>query len=374
MVVQRACVVCETPLNASDGLPSSQLCNSPICKFNYRNHLTARRPCCKACGRAMQINSTAPGFISICSRAECLSWSPSIRSQHASFCRICGVFLRNQGAGNARQVCASPFCQEWDSNIRAAESQTQRAISFKKRLGDLEGLVHERALDLLPELRKDASLITIVLPYLEHNLKPSSPERRQRVEAGFLEIAVAAFASKEEIDTFESTPDLAQPELSDPEEPLQSSINDDQREKRFSRLNGLACSACGGRCCNLGGDSAFLSIEKFREIFRSRPEATPEVVVSEYMARIPGESFDESCIFHSIHGCSLAREQRSIICNRYLCSSLELMREHVNEGSSRFILAATNLRDEDDPERKVLRIQIADDHEKQILQSSTTDK
>ncbi len=374
MVVQKFCVVCETPLSTSHGLPNSQLCNSPICKFNYRNYLTANRPSCKACGRVMQISRTVPGFFSICSKTECQALSPSIRSQHASFCVICGVFIRTQIAGVARHVCASPFCQEWDSNNRAAELQTKRAISFQKRRSELESLAREQALDLLPVLRQDSSLTTIVLPFLEHNLKPSSSERRQRVEAGFLEIALAAYASKEETDTFESTPDLAQTEHSDTQEHLPLSSNNDRLEKRFTRLNGSACSTCGGRCCNLGGDRAFLSIEQFREIFRSRPDTTPIAVVAEYMARIPDESFENSCIFHGIQGCNLAREQRSIICNRYLCGSLELLREHVNQGASKFILAATNLRDEDDPKLMVLRIKIADDHDERILQSAASDK
>ncbi len=213
-----------------------------------------------------------------------------------------------------------------------------------------------------------------MLPYLEHNLKPSSPERRQRVEAGFLDIAVAAFASKAEADTVVSTTDVAERDPPVQEEKLPSSTNDDHREERFARLNGAACSTCGGRCCNLGGDRAFLSIEQFREIFRSRPDATPESIVAEYMAKIPDESFENSCIFHGIHGCNLAREQRSIICNRYLCGSLELLKEHVDEGASKFILAATNLRDEDDPELKVLRIKIADEHAEQKLQIASSDK
>ena len=111
-------------------------------------------------------------------------------------------------------------------------------------------------------------------------------------------------------------------------------------------------------------------MDKFREIFRERPDATPEGIVAEYMARIPEESFEKSCIFHGQNGCSLTRVQRSDTCNNYLCSSLELLRNHVWENTSNFLLAATNLRDEDDPERKVYRIKIVGDDHERMLESA----
>ncbi len=111
-------------------------------------------------------------------------------------------------------------------------------------------------------------------------------------------------------------------------------------------------------------------MDKFREIFRERPDATPEGIVAEYMARILEESFEHSCIFHGHHGCSLTREQRSVTCNNYLCSSLELLRNHVWENTSNFLLAATNLLDEEDPERKVYRIKIVGDDHERMLESA----
>lgn len=92
--------------------------------------------------------------------------------------------------------------------------------------------------------------------------------------------------------------------------------------------------------------------------------------MAEYMARIPEESFEYSCIFHGLKGCSLTREQRSSTCNTYLCSSLELLRNHVCENASEFLLAATNLRDENDPELKVYRIKIVEDDNERMLEST----
>lgn len=297
-----------------------------------------------------------------------------MRNPLAVFCSICGIFLPNQSFGSTPHLCKSQFCRDLEFRDSAAEIQKIRELNRAKRLKELESLARERAQHLRPELREKDSLKIIVLPFLEHNLKPPSIERKQRVEAGFLEVAFTAYASEQrlnpqsETNNGESLTDL-------PDQTSLTHTNDEQLENRFARLSGSACGTCGGRCCIQGGDRAFLNIEKFLEIFRSRPEATPEGVVAEYMDRIPGESFEGSCIFHGINGCSLAREQRTGICNRYLCPSLiVLRRDCVGERSSKYVLAATNLIDVEDPELKVFRIKIADELEETMLESAANDR
>ncbi len=370
MVIHKNCVVCDSLLSM-DGGTRSQLCSSPNCALKYRNHLKSKLPCCRACGRPTGNYKTAPGFLSICARSECQTKATAIRSPHASFCRICGIYLSNHGESDTQHVCQSPFCQRWDSSNRMADSQVRRATTFLKRRSELEELAQERAKILLPELSQDTLRKTIVLPYLEHNLNPSTPERRRSVEAGFLAIAFEAYALNEDSSPkTETNPDQSDAELSAPAPSSLTPITDDSFDQRFARLNGFACATCGGRCCQLGCDHAFLRVEKFLEIFRERPDATPEGIVAEYMGRIPEESFEYSCIFHGRNGCSLTREQRSDTCNNYLCSSLELLRDHVFENKSEFLLAATNLRDEDDPEPKVYRIKMVDDHHERMLESA----
>ena len=179
-----------------------------------------------------------------------------------------------------------------------AETQRLRAAVFMKRRSELEEIAQVRAKVLLPELSQDthsqgthsqgALRKTIVLPYLEHNLKPSTPERRQTVEAGFLEIAIVAYASKEAHSLqLGCNNDQSDAELSAPAESSLEPATDALFDQRFARLNGSACATCGGRCCQLGGDHAFLKVDKFQEIFRERPDATPVGIVAEYMARIP---------------------------------------------------------------------------------------
>ncbi len=159
--------------------------------------------------------------------------------------------LQSQRERNATQpVCQSPFCQRWDSNNKMAESQKLRATTFLKRRSELEELAQERAKVLLPVRSQDTLRKTVVLPYLEYNLKPSTPERRQSVEAGFLANAFAAYALKEDFPPEpETNPDPSEAELSAAEPSSLAPITDELFDQRFARLNGSACATCGGRCC-----------------------------------------------------------------------------------------------------------------------------
>ncbi len=323
---------------------------------------------------------TAPGFLSICATSECQTKATAIRNPNAAFCRICGIYILNHIESGTQPVCPSPFCRRWDSSNTMAETQKLRAATFMKRRNELEEIAQKRVGVLLPELSQDRLCRetvrkTIALPYVEHNLKPSTPERMQKVEAGFLEIAIAAYASNEDLSPqLVTNSDQSDAELLAVVPSSLAPATDELFDQRFARLNGSACSTCGGRCCKLGSDHAFLRVDKFREIFRERPDATPEGIVAEYMARIPEESFEYSCIFHGLNGCNLTREQRSVTCNSYLCSSLELLRIHVRENTSNFVLAATNLRDEDDSDLKVYRIKIVQDDHERMLESAPNDR
>ena len=298
-----------------------------------------------------------------------------ITNPSAAFCVICGVFLPNRVVGRMAQICPSLFCREWELSNSVAELHKARELNLVKRRNELEALVCERAQQLQPKLSEEVSLKIVVLPFLPHNLKPPSIERMHTVETGFLEIALAAYASEDRLQPQSETGNgEPKTDQSHPDRTLLEQAIDERRDRRFASMSGSACGTCGGQCCNQGGDHAFLDNKKFLEIFRGRPEATPEGIVAEYMDRIPEESFENSCIFHRIDGCSLSREQRSGICNRYLCPSLLSLRDGVRADSSRFLFAATNLRDLDDPEPKVFRIKLADDEEISVLESAPNDR
>lgn len=87
-------------------------------------------------------------------------------------------------------------------------------------------------------------------------------------------------------------------------------------------LVGLACATCRGYCCRAGGNEAYMTPAVFRRVLAQSPDLTPADLQRAYLSRIPQESYEESCIFHSRTGCTLPRDRRADICNNFLCSGV----------------------------------------------------
>jgi hypothetical protein len=83
-----------------------------------------------------------------------------------------------------------------------------------------------------------------------------------------------------------------------------------------------ACSICKGGCCSIGEEHAFIKQETIFRYMSNHPDQKPEQVLEAYMAYLPDESFEESCVNHTETGCSLPRDMRSHVCNGYVCESL----------------------------------------------------
>ena len=86
-----------------------------------------------------------------------------------------------------------------------------------------------------------------------------------------------------------------------------------------------ACAACGGSCCRLGGDTAFLTADTLRFIWRDHPRLSKDELIAAYAERVPDQAVEGSCIFHTAQGCNLPGHLRSVICNTYLCAPLKAM-------------------------------------------------
>jgi len=293
-----------------------------------------------------------------------------MRSPGVVFCRICGAYLARDDEVSRGGICGSQLCKQLDSQFEVIVQANKNAIEEEKRRCEMVEVVRRRSIALRANLNHGPLLRIVVLPFLEHNLEPPSEERRGRVEAGFLELASNAYALNSEETRFIP----ADPPQMKSEEHTNLNSELDESEQRFSRLNASACGLCSGRCCNLGGDEAFLPIDKFREVLRSRPELSPDEIVKEYMDRIPVETFVDSCIFHGIKGCGLSREQRSISCNVYECSSLRDLRDGIDENPSAFLLASTNFREVNGSEQKVYRMSLSTDTSEECLLKSPSDR
>jgi len=92
------------------------------------------------------------------------------------------------------------------------------------------------------------------------------------------------------------------------------------REKDQSSLAILnACSTCRGQCCRMGHRHAFITAEFLAWRLVHEPDADPEAIIDEYINRIPEQSMNDSCLYHTTTGCAMPRELRSGTCNDFLC-------------------------------------------------------
>lgn len=83
-----------------------------------------------------------------------------------------------------------------------------------------------------------------------------------------------------------------------------------------------ACTTCRGACCPQGREHAFLVAEFLAWRLLEEPGLTPEAMVADYLARIPAETCEDSCVYHGPRGCVLPREIRGPTCNDFVCSGI----------------------------------------------------
>jgi hypothetical protein len=89
----------------------------------------------------------------------------------------------------------------------------------------------------------------------------------------------------------------------------------------------IGCALCRGDCC-LNGEArmAYLDVETVQH-FRSRHrDASFDDVMQAYLSRLPRRVTEGGCYFQGSRGCTLPREMRSNVCNRYFCEEMRRFR------------------------------------------------
>jgi hypothetical protein len=146
-------------------------------------------------------------------------------------------------------------------------------------------------------------------PFVDRPLVPLPVARRTAFEKHLRHVVQESFVKSPREDELASAPEH------DP-------ANDNRlaNERPESAILNAACIACRGDCCLQGANKyAFISenmIHRFRWL---HPEATSDEVAEVYLAALPDQSVEDSCVFHGDRGCTLPREHRSSICNEFLC-------------------------------------------------------
>jgi hypothetical protein len=251
-------------------------------------------------------------------------------------CRICRVPLPPHRFASG--VCDDREC----AAIHAAHRLAATAQRETERLGRLREAGEARKLReaAAAGVEHPEEFAVVVVPHIATPLRPRDPERVARVRARLESLVHWAFThephdgelprrpgwnSAGEPDSSVYQPDDISPEASAIESPLFSA----------------GCRLCRGACCRTGADHAYLNIGLIRKFLSDHPELSEEQAVDAYLAHVPEFSLESSCIFHGERGCTLPREMRSDMCNRWLCPGLKQLRVTLENGAPpQFFLVA----------------------------------
>jgi hypothetical protein len=238
-------------------------------------------------------------------------------------CQICGVKLSDP-RDRLMQVCRGAKCQiAWSSRLQAqrkAELQMERARrtrlaeehrdrnALRRGLGDVQ--------DILPVV-VPANLRKIV----------KLPERRKRAFRKYLRgiIAEAAAVRAKSADAPRG----------------ETALDSSTLPPKLSSLLGRGCATCRGRCCNGGGDHAYLSVETILGYMHHHPKHRPREVLDAYLSHLPNKAYEDSCVYQTKKGCALPRKMRSKISGDFFCEELrQFERQFYAEGERQVMFYA----------------------------------
>jgi hypothetical protein len=122
------------------------------------------------------------------------------------------------------------------------------------------------------------------------------------------------------------------------------------------RVMSHGCATCRGYCCEGGGDHAFLWPAQIRKKLRVNPDLSADDLLERYLAKVPTHSVEDSCVFHTGHGCALERHERADSCNNFYCSGMSELWHSLNCGGTlrAFVGAATD--------QQFVRFSVIDQH------------
>ncbi len=224
-------------------------------------------------------------------------------------CLACGRPLSAHEFG--ARACASPEC------LRQAEEQKRERERLRREA--LKGRAREY---------RDAQAIRLghqepetywptVIPSWQANVTDLAEDRRAAFRDTLTRLISAASAAS-------PAPAPSEPAL--PEAPASPLA---ERPALQAVLN-RACALCRGFCCQNGGNHAYLTVETLRRYMTQHPGQLPGDVLAAYLGRFATKTYEASCIFHEIGGCSLPPDMRSDTCNRFFCAGLTELQNDLN--------------------------------------------
>lgn len=175
----------------------------------------------------------------------------------------------------------------------------------------------------------DASVPVVMVPANTRALVPLPDHAREAFLAHLRGVIAEAFAQPLR-DNLEAMSAQATSERADAGEIMSR----DEGLAGYMVLGG--CSTCRGDCCTSGGTRAFLKPDSLVRVRAQRVtlgvhDEDAAAIEALYVAALPAEHYEDSCVFHGRLGCTLRRELRSNLCNRYQCGELTQLRRVLDE-------------------------------------------
>ena len=206
------------------------------------------------------------------------------------------------------QCCGARDCERQRTAELARAQIERRAQEHEDLITRLAGEHADRISDFAAANGLDPDGLRIaVTPFNGGVLTPIPDERREGLATHLAEVAAEGFA----IEDPHSLSWPAQRKAAVLPEPA---------------VADAACATCQGGCCRPGGPSwGFIGKEEVCRYRIAHPDATEEDFQQYYLDHLPEETISGSCIFHAVTGCVLSREDRSTLCNTFLCRGVKTM-------------------------------------------------
>jgi len=224
------------------------------------------------------------------------------RARAAPACRHCGAPLDALQAARG-ETCGRPACRHRRDQLHEQQARARLAEQLRLRLAPRLGQATAAALTVSWIEPHDATLVDL------------PADARASLQAHLLQLAQHGG----------DTPPAADAEGEAPDPEAAASL----------------CAWCGGRCCRHGrAANAFLDAGHLRRWQRRHPGRSLHDAAAAYLDRLPARHVAASCLYHGEQGCTLDRDWRSDICNRFACEGLQQLQQQGNAPARVFAMRA----------------------------------
>ncbi len=198
------------------------------------------------------------------------------------------------------------YCDRLECRLKGQQEQLKQAHSKERnktqRLEQKKLTRKQNYLEAKPSNDKDIPMVEV--PYYRPGEEDISEER----------IASLEFHLRELLSTLDQVG----------EEKKIRSPNGITKQHDMGAVMEKACTLCNGWCCRQGESThAFIQRSTLVRVLKNNSDLDEERLVALYKSYIPSVANKNSCIYHSLTGCSLSEELRADICGEFFCWNLD---------------------------------------------------